>query len=110
MELPVGPHASEAVPTLQPTKRPTMKQLMCALVVLSSTAVFAQTEKVVQEPDRVVPRLNQLVDFVNGPPVEGTIKRPSDSLVFVRAGIKFNRMIKIRGDFVPELQKSVDNL
>jgi hypothetical protein len=42
--------------------------------------------------------------------IEGTTVGPSLTPVFIKPSAKFANRIKTRGDFVPELLKSVDNL
>ena len=77
--------------------------------VLFAISAWAQTDRVIQEPDRTVVRMKTQLDL-GAVEVEGGIKKPVDSYVMIpRAGAFANR-IKVRGDFVPELQKSVDSL
>lgn len=87
-----------------------MTRLCCAtFVLLLSTSALAQTDRVVQEPDRTVFPANTEIRF-GEVEVDGKIARPIDSYTLGRRPPKFGRQFKVRGDFVPELQKSVDSL
>jgi hypothetical protein len=81
-----------------------MRRTLLATLLLASTA-FAQ----IHEPDRTIFRKRTDLDF-SATPVDGTTAKPSDSYIPVRRPAKFANLIKIRGDFRPELQKSVDQL
>lgn len=65
--------------------------------------------RVVQEADKTVYRKKSVVDFseVN---VEGDLTKPEGSYVINRRKTGFDSRIKLRADFTPELQKSVDHL
>ena len=64
---------------------------------------------VVQEADKTVYRKKSVVDFseVN---VEGDLTKPEGSYVINRRKTGFDSRIRVRADFTPELQKSVDHL
>lgn len=66
-------------------------------------------ENVVKEPDKVVVRKKTAIDFTDVT-VEGEISKPEGSYTIVKKKTKFDSLIKIRSNFNPELQKSVDNL
>lgn len=91
-----------------------MKRVMAAVIaavvvagVGVSTPVLAQ--KVIREADRTVYRKKTVVDFseVN---VEGDLTKPEGSYVLNRPKAGFPSRIKLRANFQPELQKSVDAL
>ena len=65
--------------------------------------------RVVQEADKTVYRKKSVVDFseVN---VEGDLTKPEGSYVINRRKTGFDSRIRVRADFSPELQKSVDHL
>src|SRR3954463_3150547 len=67
------------------------------------------TTRVVQEADKTVYRKKSVVDFseVN---VEGDLTKPEGSYVINRRKTGFDSRIRVRADFTPELQKSVDHL
>ena len=73
------------------------------------TATTTTTTRVVQEADKTVYRKKSVVDFseVN---VEGDLTKPEGSYVINRRKTGFDSRIRVRADFTPELQKSVDHL
>ncbi len=87
-----------------------MKRLILAVGMLTalSSPVLAQT-KVVQEADKTVFRKKTMIDFTDVA-VEGELTRPEGSYVLNKKKTHFDSLIKVRDNFVPELQKSVDNL
>jgi hypothetical protein len=76
-------------------------------LLLLSAPAWAQ--KVVQEPDRTVYRKKTAIDF-SDVAVEGELTKPEGSYVLNRKKTIFQNLIRIRDNFIPELQKSVDNL
>ena len=66
-------------------------------------------ETVVQEPDRTVYRKRTTIDF-SDVAVEGQLSKPEGSYVLNRRQNSFRTLIRIRDNFLPELQKSVDSL
>jgi hypothetical protein len=82
---------------------------VATLALLLATSAFAQRDNVLQEPDRTVYRKKTDLDF-GASPVEGEIKKPINSYIYVKGKTVFGSQMKVRGDFVPELQKSVDSL
>ncbi|XXF81009.1 hypothetical protein P2318_14975 [Myxococcaceae bacterium GXIMD 01537] len=95
-----------------------MKRLTSAVVVavLWAGAAWAQQQapakdqvKVIQEEDRTVYRKKTVIDF-NDVAVEGVLTKPEGSYVLNRKRTDFQSLIKVRENFAPELQKSVDNL
>src|SRR6185436_15568535 len=91
-----------------------------AFLVLLGTAGLARAEdpkpattttttRVIQEADKTVYRKKSVVDFseVN---VEGDLTKPEGSYVINRRKTGFDSRIRVRADFSPELQKSVDHL
>ena len=89
-------------------KRAIAAAAVVAALTASATAV-AQEQKVIREADRTVYRKRTVVDFseVN---VEGDLTKPEGSYVLNRQKAGFPSRIKVRANFQPELQKSVDNL
>jgi hypothetical protein len=76
--------------------------------------VFAQEDtktevKVIQEEDKVVVRKKTTIDFTDMA-VEGELTKPEGSYVLNRKKTDFQSLIRVRDNFNPELQKSVDNL
>ncbi len=86
------------------------RSLMAAVIVLGFTgSAFAQTENTLQEPDRVKYRENTQITF-GELTLDGVRDTSITSALTVRRGAKFENLIKVRVNFVPELQGSVDNL
>ncbi|MCI0571418.1 MAG: hypothetical protein L0Y66_11745 [Myxococcaceae bacterium] len=79
------------------------------LTLVASPALAQDTVRTVQEEDRVVVRKKTVVDFTDVT-VDGEITRPEGSYVLNKKRTRFKSLIKVRDNFNPELQKSVDNL
>jgi hypothetical protein len=93
----------------------TVKRLMIPLaaLVLQGTLGLASPamaqDKVVHEDDKVVFKKKTVIDF-NDVTLEGDLTKPEGSYILNRRKAKFGSLIKLRENFEPELQKSVDNL
>jgi hypothetical protein len=75
-----------------------------------ASQAFAQDdEKVTHEPDKTVYKKKTVIDF-NDVTLEGDLTKPEGSYILNRRATKFGSLIKLRDNFNPELQKSVDNL
>jgi hypothetical protein len=91
------------------------KKLMIPVValVLQGTLTIASSaraqDKVVHEDDKVVFKKKTVIDF-NDVTLEGDLTKPEGSYILNRRKAKFGSLIKLRENFEPELQKSVDNL
>ncbi len=86
-----------------------MKKLVVVVAAVLALPAFAQTERVIQAPDvEVVAKETSVIfgDFE----IKTEAPRPSLSMNFVRTQHVFSNLIKIRADFQPELQKSLDSL
>ncbi len=89
-----------------------MKRWMAAVALggmITGTAAFAQTERVIQQEDRTVFRKNTTIDF-SDVAVEGELTKPEGSYSVSKKKTRFDSLIKVRDNFNPELQKSVENL
>ena len=93
-----------------------MRRWTAAVLVVAMWAspVLAQGEsqtqvKVIQEEDKVVVRKKTTIDFTDMA-VEGELTKPEGSYVLNRKKTDFQSLIRVRDNFNPELQKSVDNL
>lgn len=83
---------------------------MVALWAGPALAEEPQTQvKVIQEEDKVVVRKKSTIDFTEMA-VEGELTKPEGSYVLNRKKTDFQSLIRVRDNFNPELQKSVDNL
>ncbi len=85
-----------------------------ALAVLAGTlaatpALAQDDDKVVHEADNTVYKKKTVIDF-NDVTLEGDLTKPEGSYILNRRATKFGSLIKLRDNFNPELQKSVDNL
>ncbi|MFP2963308.1 hypothetical protein ACLEPN_37525 [Myxococcus sp. 1LA] len=86
--------------------------VLLGLVVAPAVAVAQESTdsvKVIQEEDRTVFRKKTVIDFTDVA-VEGELTKPEGSYVLHRKKTDFQSLIKVRDNFDPELQKSVDNL
>lgn len=89
-----------------------MKRLLALVVLLAFSltgTAFAGESKVIQEADKTVFKKKTVIDF-NDVTLEGELTKPEGSYLLNRKRTKFGNLIKLRNDFLPELQKSVDNL
>ncbi len=80
-----------------------------AVGVMGVSGVALAQDRVIQEEDRVVYKKTTVVDF-NDVTLEGELTKPEGSYMLNRRRSNFNSLIRLRDNFVPELQKSVDNL
>ena len=89
-----------------------MKRLLVVVALAASSltgTAFAGESKVIQEADKTVFKKKTVIDF-NDVTLEGELTKPEGSYLLNRKKTKFGNLIKLRNDFLPELQKSVDNL
>jgi hypothetical protein len=87
-----------------------MKRLFSGIAVLSlvSTAAFAE-DKVIRESDKTVFRKKTTIDFTDVA-IDGELTKPEGSYSVSKKKTTFKTLIKVRDNFNPELQKSVENL
>ena len=78
-------------------------------LALSAPALAQGKVTVVQESDKTVFRKKTVIDFTDVA-VEGDLTKPEGSYTVSKKKTSFKSLIKVRDNFVPELQKSVDNL
>jgi hypothetical protein len=89
-------------------KRAVVALLLGFAVACGGTAL-ADEANVVQEADKTVYQKKTIIDF-GDVTLEGELTKPEGSYVINRKKTKFGSLLKLRADFLPELQKSVDNL
>jgi hypothetical protein len=83
---------------------------VAALAMVIAAPVFAQGKgTVIQEADKTVFRKKTTIDFTDVA-VEGELTKPEGTYALSKKKTNFKSLIKVRDNFVPELQKSVDNL
>ncbi len=79
-----------------------------AILSLLSTAAVAQ-DKVTREADKTVFRKKTTIDFTDVA-IDGELTKPEGSYSVSKKKTTFKTLIKVRDNFNPELQKSVENL
>lgn len=87
-----------------------MKRFVAGLAALSlmSTGALAE-DKVVRESDKTVFRKKTTIDFTDVA-IDGELTKPEGSYSVSKKKTTFKTLIKVRDNFNPELQKSVENL
>ena len=87
-----------------------MKRLFAGLAILSlmSASALAQ-DKVTREADKTVFRKKTTIDFTDVA-IDGELTKPEGSYSVSKKKTTFKTLIKVRDNFNPELQKSVENL
>jgi len=88
-----------------------MKRWIAALLLGSTFlgGVALGDEKVIHEDDKTIYKKKTVVDF-NDVTLEGELTKPEGSYLVDKKKARFSSLIKLRDNFLPELQKSVDNL
>jgi hypothetical protein len=81
--------------------------VVCACLAVATPAIAE--EKVIREADRVITRKKTVIDFTDVA-VEGELTKPEGSYSVSKKKTTFRTLIKVRSNFQPELEKSVDNL
>ena len=77
------------------------------LFLMFSTAAMAEDPVSPDEDRKVVYKQRTEIDF-EGVEVEGTLVRPQGALILARKAGSFNPLIRLRMDFEPELNNSVN--
>jgi len=87
-----------------------MKHFFAGIAALSlvATSAFAE-DKVVREADKTVFRKKTTIDFTDVA-IDGELTKPEGSYSVSKKKTTFKTLIKVRENFNPELQKSVENL
>jgi hypothetical protein len=88
-----------------------MKKLIQTAIIsvalgMAGTA-FAQEE--VREADKVEYKKKTIIDF-SDVTIQGELTKPEGSYLLNRKKTNFTSLLKIRGNFLPELFNSLDNL
>lgn len=86
-----------------------MKMLTAIAVALALAAPSLAEDAVVEESDKVVYNKKTVIDFsdVN---IEGELTKPEGSYIKNRKKTRFRNLIELRGNFRPELKRSVSAL
>ena len=91
-------------------KRIILGAALAVSMMSSGATAYAQgTDKVVQEADKTVYKKKTIIDF-SDVTIQGELTKPEGSYVLNRKKTNFRSLLKIRGDFLPELFNSIDNL
>lgn len=77
--------------------------------VLLSGVAFAQSEESDDAGRRVIYKQKTEIDF-EGLDVSGELVKPQGALVLDRKKANFNPLIKVREDFNPEMEQSIDEV
>ncbi|MBL8917055.1 MAG: hypothetical protein JNM17_40495 [Archangium sp.] len=86
-----------------------MSRLFAVIALFAfSTTAFAE-DKVVKEADKTVFRKKTTIDFTDVA-IDGELTKPEGSYSVSKKKTTFKTLIKVRDNFNPELQKSVENL
>ncbi len=86
-----------------------MKRFISIFAVLSLVSTAAFAEDVVREADKTVFRKKTTIDFTDVA-IDGELTKPEGSYSVSKKKTTFKTLIKVRDNFNPELQKSVENL
>ena len=87
-----------------------MSRIFLVVVIAVASSAFAQGNvKVVQESDKTVFRKKTVIDFTDVA-VEGELTKPEGAYGISKKKTTFKTLIKVRDNFNPELQKSVESL
>jgi len=89
-----------------------MKRLAIAIAVTAglgfSGSALAQ-DRVIQQQDKTVYKKKTVIDF-NDLNISGELTKPQGSYLLNRKKSRFRSLLKYRGNFLPELFNSTDNL
>ena len=88
-----------------------MNKGILGAVILATTvmASSALAQDAIQEADKTVFKKKTIIDF-SDVTIQGELTKPEGSYLLNRKKTKFNSLLKIRGNFLPELFNSIDNL
>lgn len=86
-----------------------MRRLSIALAVLALSLPAAAQDTSVVESDRTVYNKKTVIDF-SDVSIEGELTKPEGSYIKNRKKTRFRNLIELRGNFRPELARSVSKL
>lgn len=83
--------------------------ILAALALFATALPAAAQDNVIQEDDKTVYSKKTVIDFsdVN---IEGELTKPEGSYMKTRKKTRFRNLIELRGNFRPELARSVSKL
>lgn len=91
------------------------KSIIAAAVAAAGMAIgvasvaVAQEDTVIREDDKTVYKQKTVIDFTDVT-IQGELTKPEGSYLLNRKKTNFKSLLKARGDFLPELFTSTDNL
>ena len=97
---------------VSPARRTKMKKVILGAVILATTVMVGSTalaQEAKVEADKTVFKKKTIIDF-SDVTIQGELTKPEGSYLLNRKKTKFNSLLKIRGNFLPELFNSIDNL
>lgn len=90
-----------------------MKRIIGAAVVAAGLAwggaALAQDDTIIRQADRTLYKKKTVIDF-DDLSITGELTKPQGSYLLNRKKSRFTSLLKYRGDFIPELFNSTDNL
>ena len=88
-----------------------MKKVISTLVLTTAMAIAGSAfgQETVVESDKTEYKKKTIIDF-SDVTIQGELTKPEGSYLLNRKKTKFNSLLKIRGNFLPELVHSIDNL
>lgn len=87
----------------------TKKMILAALAALALSLPAAAQDTTIQESDRVEYNKKTVIDF-SDVSIEGELTKPEGSYIKNRKKTRFRNLIELRGNFRPELKRSVSAL
>jgi hypothetical protein len=88
-----------------------MKKLIGSAILFATLGVapVALAQEETREADKVEYKKKTIIDF-SDVTIQGELTKPEGSYLLNRKKTNFNSLLKIRGNFLPELFNSLDNL
>ncbi|MBI4818251.1 MAG: hypothetical protein HY791_18450 [Deltaproteobacteria bacterium] len=83
--------------------------MAAVITALGASNVALAQESVVREADKVEYKKKTIIDF-SDVTIQGELTKPEGSYLLNRKKTKFKSLLKLRGNFLPELFNSMDNL
>ena len=85
------------------------KKILIAVVTVVIGLIFVMSAFAQEGEVRTTYKKRTVVDF-SDVTIEGELTKPQGSYISTRRSSRFNKLIKIRENFIPEMDISVDNL
>jgi len=85
------------------------KKILIAVITVVIGFIFVMSAFAQEGETRTTYKKRTVVDF-SDVTIEGELTKPQGSYISTRRSSRFNKLIKIRENFIPEMDISVDNL